>query len=95
MTETSPLMKKIMADPWYKSRPPSVQSAIRIWPPGRYLLKTTGQEVDLYAYEQNINGKCVTCKVIVRKGHNLGFMVFGVPFGQLRLISEAKVKKGA
>lgn len=90
--EKSPLMKRIISDPWYKSRPSSVKAAVRTWPPGRYLLKTTGQQVEIYSYTEDEDGKCRTCKVIVKKGHNLGFLVFGIPFGELKLISEAKIK---
>lgn len=84
-------MKEIMASEWFKERPAAIQQAIKTWPPGWYKMKT-GQEVRLYSYEENLDGKCQTCKVIVESGYNVGALIFGVPLTDLmeELVVPAK-----
>lgn len=60
------------------------------YPPGRYLLKTTGQKVVIRSYSEDKNGTCNTCTVFVLQKDNPGLLfertVFDVPFANLEPI---------
>jgi hypothetical protein len=49
-------------------------------------MRDTGQLVYLYSYEEDEDGECTTCAVIVSPAYNsvvIGRRVFGVPFEKL------------
>lgn len=74
---------------WLASRPSCVQSRVIAHPPGKYRLRSTGQIVHLYSYEENEAGACETCKVLIYAqeqdlfSHMDDRMVFGIPFADL------------
>lgn len=82
-----PTLKDMVKDPWFKTRPRAVQEKIMHYPPGRYLLKPTGQKVVIRAYSEGEDGSCATCTVYVFGKDNPGLLfdrtVFDVPFTDL------------
>lgn len=88
--EVKKTMLDMVRDPWFKSRPKSVQKRVIQYPPGLYLLKPTGQKVVLISYTIAKDDSCDLCTVSVLKMHNptclLERRVFGIPFTDLEAI---------
>jgi hypothetical protein len=80
---------------WFHTRPETVQKRILSHPPDRrYLLKDTNQVVRLYSYEEDDDGSCDTCQVLVLQEDNPHKLliferrVFGIEFDDLEAVSD-------
>lgn len=80
---------------WVASRPPAVQARCRSHPPNQlYHLKNSLQIVPIYSYEEQQDGSCDTCAILVLHEHNphlyLAFerKVFGVSFDDLTPVNQ-------
>ena len=82
-------LEQIKRGAWFISRPACIKQAFLAWPGNQlYLLKSTGQTVSIHSYSERPKGKCTTCKVIVMKGYNKGFLVFGIPLADLEPVTK-------
>ena len=79
---------------WVATRPAKVQEKISQYPPdAHYLYTPTKQKGTIYAYEENKDGSCTTCKVVFlgkdsNGRHDEDRLVFGVPFEELKIIES-------
>jgi hypothetical protein len=93
---------ELVWEQWVASRPPAVQEKARAYPPGKYLMKKSGYIARLWCYDEDNNGKCETCKVLIYFDDNPGkcrvqkimfpntayYQVFRVKFKDLELLER-------
>ncbi len=83
------VLEELQESKWFLSRPKKVQEVILKYPPGsKYKLESSGHIVILYSYEEEENGDCEKCSVLVLHEYNPGLLferkVFGIDLKDLQ-----------
>lgn len=85
----SEVEEELYASDWFRSRPQSVQEAIRAYPPMKHYLLNGTHVVNIQSYEEDDDGACTTCRVCIAQENNPHMVlamersVFGVRLDKL------------